>query len=65
MLNSLYEENDVSQEFKDRMQQILEIFIIEEGDNMAFAMADFTKVFDKNRGYIFLLFDEENNKCNF
>ena len=62
LLNSLYEENDTPQEFKDRMKSILNIFIIEEGDNKAFAMADFAKVYDKNRGYIFLLFDEENNR---
>ena len=44
------------------MKSILTIFIIEEGDNKAFAMADFVRVYDKSRGYIFLLFDEENNK---
>tara|TARA_B100000925_G_C21980998_1_gene462302 strand:+ start:2 stop:1420 length:1419 start_codon:yes stop_codon:yes gene_type:complete len=62
LLNSLYEENDISQDFKDRMKSILNIFVIEEGDNKAFAMADFVRVYDKNRGYIFLLFDEENNR---
>ena len=44
------------------MKSILNIFIIQEGDNKAFAMADFAKVYDKNRGYIFLLFNEENNE---
>ena len=61
LLNSLYEENDIAQEFKDRLKQILEIFIIEEGEHKAFVMADFKKVINKF-GYIFLLFNEENNK---
>ena len=61
LLNSLYEENEISQEFKDRMKNILKIFIIEEGDNKAFAVADYTKSINK-LGYIFLIFDTENNK---
>ena len=61
LLNSLYDENEISQEFKDRMKRILEVFIYEEGDNKAFAMADFTKSIDE-KGYIFLIFDSENNK---
>ena len=36
LLNSLYNENPIPQEFKDRMKRILEIFIIEEGDSKAF-----------------------------
>ena len=60
LLNSLYEENEISQEFKDRMKNILEIFIIEEDDNKAFVMADYTKSINK-LGYIFLIFDTENN----
>ena len=61
LLNSLYDENEISQEFKDRMKRILEVFIYEEGDNKAFAMADFTKSMDQ-KGYVFLIFDSENNK---
>ena len=61
LLNSLYEDNEISQQFKDRMKRILEIFIIEEGGKKAFAMADFMKSINK-QGYIFLVFDNETNK---
>ena len=42
------------------MKSILEIFIIEEGENKAFVMADFRKAINKF-GYVFLIFDTENN----
>ena len=43
------------------MKKILEIFIYEEGNNKAFAMADFKKSIN-DKGYIFLIFNSENNK---
>tara|TARA_B100000963_G_scaffold145550_1_gene126757 strand:+ start:1577 stop:5875 length:4299 start_codon:yes stop_codon:yes gene_type:complete len=61
LLNSLYQDNEISQQFKDRMKRILEVFVIEEGGNKAFAMADFRKSINK-QGYIFLVFDNETNK---
>ncbi len=61
LLNSLYQENDISQNFKDRMISVLDVFIFESGDNKAFAMADFMKSVN-NQGYIFLIFDKETNK---
>ena len=61
LLNSLYEENEISQEFKDRMKRILQVFIYSKGDNKAFAMADFKKSIS-TKGYVFLIFNTENNK---
>ena len=43
------------------MKKILEVFIYEKEENKAFAMADFNKSINE-KGYIFLIFDSENNK---
>ena len=62
LLNSLYGETDLDDTFIEIVKKILlDTFIVEEGDNKAFVMADFQKKINKI-GYIFLLFNEEENK---
>ena len=61
LLNSLYSETDLDATFIERVKKILlDTFIVKEGDNKAFVMADFNKTIN-DRGYIFLLFNEESN----
>ena len=61
VLNSLYKENDIDINFKNKMKEAIQIFIYEKEDNKVFVIADFKKSINK-KGYIFLVYNNENNE---
>ena len=60
VLNSLYKENDIDINFKNKMKEAIQIFIYEK-DNKVFVIADFKKSINKKDIY-FLVFNNENNE---